>query len=157
MYDKGNKVPHRGAFSSGMVCYHQDGCHVQDILKAIFSQESDKDILEYHISKRWTKDALKQVDWIGMQKFLNQLSPITQCNAVQMIHNWQNMGYQKGQFFDSTANETNNVHAPTTRHCLTTCPMGCGYIKNPFHFMICTSKLMCEARQKGINTIRREL
>lgn len=110
-----NPLTHCGAFHSGMVCFHQDGYHIQDIFKAISSHKSDKSLLDSYISKRWMMEALEKVDWPGMYKFLNLLSPIVRCNAIQMLHNWQNTGFQQGQFFDSSCEGLNFSVSKTTR------------------------------------------
>jgi hypothetical protein len=93
----------RGAFYSGEVCYHQDGAHIQDISKAISSIDSDYAIIQYYLSKGWSMDRLKRVEWVGMEKFLSNQSPITRCNTIQMMHDWQNTGLQKKKFYEQSA------------------------------------------------------
>jgi hypothetical protein len=146
---------HRGVFYSGVVCFHQDGYHIQDIFKAISSHESDKNLLDYYVSKGWMMEALEKVDWPGMHKFLNLLSPIACCNAIQMLHNWQNTGYQKGQFFYSSCDGANLTAEQNTRQHITKCPLGCNQVETLFHFITCPSSKMCKARRKGLTTIKR--
>jgi hypothetical protein len=78
IYNENMTIYQQGAFHSGIVCYHQDGCHVQNITNAVSSRESDGRLLEYYQSKGWAKDSLLHVDWIAMGKFLNTLSPMMQ-------------------------------------------------------------------------------
>jgi hypothetical protein len=154
MYKFNLPSPHRGVFHSGIVCFHQNGFHIQDIFKAVSSHESDKDLIDYYISKGWTMTALERVDWPGMQKFLKSLSPILRCNAIQMLHDWQNTGYQKGQFYDSSQGDSGATIGSAARTRLTECPMGCGQPELPFHFMTCKCDKMSEARRKGLSTIK---
>jgi hypothetical protein len=157
VYKLKKKPPHRGFYFSGTVCFHQNGYHIQDIYKAISSHESDKALIDYYLSKGWTIAALEKVDWPGMQKFLKYLSPIVRCNAIQMLHNWQNTGYQKGLFFDASQEGSCPAHNEKIKDRLTTCPFGCGHTETPFHFMTCTSSQLYEARCTGLNTLRRAL
>jgi hypothetical protein len=96
-YTNDSEYVEQGAFYSGVVCCHQDGAHIQDISKAILSIDSNYDKIQYYLSKGWTMDTLKHVEWVGMEKFLSNQSPIVQCNTIQMMHDWQNTGLQKIQ------------------------------------------------------------
>jgi hypothetical protein len=67
---KSDLVAHqRGVFLAGQVCFHQEGCHVQNITNVISSRESDQHMLDYYRSKGWTDEALLHVDWIAMEFF----------------------------------------------------------------------------------------
>jgi hypothetical protein len=89
--------PHRGAFHSGVVCFHQKGFHVQQMENTISARESDNLLLEYYMDHGWTRANLQGVDWINMETFLKCRHPIERCNIIQLMHDWQNMGYQKSQ------------------------------------------------------------
>jgi hypothetical protein len=138
----------RGAFYSGKVCYHQDGTHVQDIKKAISSIDSNYDLIQYYLSKGWKMENLQQVDSIEMEKFMKKQTPISRCNIVQMIHDWQNMGSQKQKFYYS-GHSTHNMMQSTieTGKQLVKCPLGCTQKESPFHFMKCTSDVMTDTRE----------
>jgi hypothetical protein len=95
-YAKQIITPQHGVFHAGMVCYHQQGHHVQNIHKnAISSRESNTNMIDYYTSKGWTFDALEAIDWITMGKFLIQQHPIERCKIIQLMHDWQHTGYQK--------------------------------------------------------------
>jgi hypothetical protein len=157
-YSNTSEPTERGAFYAGIVCYHQDGAHVQDITKAISSIDSDYDLLQYYISKGWTMDSLKLVDWIGMETFMKNQSPIVRCKIVQMIHDWQNTGTQKQKIFDaggSTTTPAKSLHE--TRERVGKCPLGCNNTEVPFHFMKCMTDVMIATRVKGLETIAKGL
>jgi hypothetical protein len=157
-YTTDTEVVERGAFYSGIVCYHQDGKHIQDITKAISSIDSDFDILKYYQTKNWTYDALKNVDWVGLEKFLKHLSPIQRCNTIQMMHNWQNTGSQKQKFHNSSnAKHTHDTTHNDVNTRLGRCPLGCGREESPFHYMKCTTDTMSEVRNKGIDDLTKGL
>jgi hypothetical protein len=153
-------IPQRGAFYSGKVCFHQDGFHVQDITKAISSRESDDHLLAYYKSKGWTESALLHVDWTAMEKFLLTQSPTARCHTIQLMHNWQNTGYQKKQF-SGTIGPTRGISSGTTHEPSTDreskCPLGCGCVEYPFHYMQCRHDTMYEARTNGIITLTKGL
>ncbi len=148
----------RGAFLSGEVCYHQDGAHVQDITKAISSIDSDFTIIQYYLSKGWKMKNLQQVDWIGMEKFMKKQSPISRCNIVQMIHDWQNTGSQKEKFFYSDSLKQRITQSVIDKgERLSKCPMGCKKTEVPFHFMKCMSDVMVDTRTKGLTDLGKGL
>jgi hypothetical protein len=107
IYKEDLPIPQRGFYHSGVVCFHQEGCHVQNINNAVASRESDGRLLDYYKSKGWTDDSLLNVDWIAIEKFLNTLSPIVRCNTIQLMHNWQNTGSQKLQFHNTLSGSAN--------------------------------------------------
>jgi hypothetical protein len=74
-----------------------------------------------------------------------------------MPHNWQNTGYQKGQFFDAAVEGNAISNAGIINQRVTVCPLGCGQIESPFHFMTCPSSRLCEAYQEGLITLKRSL
>jgi hypothetical protein len=160
IYKEDLPIPQRGFYHSGVVCFHQEGFHVQNINNAIASRESDGRLLAYYKSKGWTEDSLLYVDWIAMEKFLLTLSPIVRCNTIQLMHNWQNTGYQKLQFHNaihkdvdpSSLESDNNTALRDSR-----CPLGCGRLEEPFHYMQCTTDTMFAAREKGLSTLREGL
>jgi hypothetical protein len=137
-YAKQYLSPQRGVFLVGTVCLHQNGHHVQDIYNAISSRETDKDLLDYYVSKGWTMDTLEGVDWVALGKFLKRRHPIERCKIVQTMHDWQNTGSQKEQFLQSQ--EGNYIHAndaegPISYSRVAECPFHCGYDESPFHYM----------------------
>jgi hypothetical protein len=98
--------------------------------------------------------SLESVDWVGLQKFLKTQSPISRCKILQSMHNWQNTGYQKRQFSLSSAghnqcSDTGNVER---------CPLGCGHVEHPFHYMYCQEQEEMSIQQdKELLTIKKEL
>jgi ribonuclease HI len=106
-YEKNVPPPHRGAFHAGEVCFHQMGFHVQKIKNAITARESDTCLLEYYKQSGWTTTSLELVDWYHLEQFLKQCHPIERCNIIQLMHNWQNTGYQQRQI--SSEQQSNEV------------------------------------------------
>jgi hypothetical protein len=160
IYTKNLEVPQRGIFFSGQVCYHQQGYHIQDITNAISARESDQQMLDYYKSKGWYDNALLQVDWSALGKFLKTQSPMVRCNTVKLMHNWQNTGSQKRQFSTPQSNSHQSYSEvlglkQTDREFRY--PLGCGHAEVPFHYMHCTSDMMMAARDKGIATLTKKL
>lgn len=97
-YKQGYLSPERGMFLSGVVCFHQQGHHVQNLYDTISARESEQHLLDYCQRKGWTLDTLEWIDWPHIKIFLSQNSPTTRCKILQSMHNWQHTGYQKQQF-----------------------------------------------------------
>jgi hypothetical protein len=160
IYREDLPIPQRGFYHSGVVCFHQEGCHVQNINNAVASRESDGRLLDYYKSKGWTEDSLLHVDWIAMEKFLNTLSPIVRCNTIQLMHNWQNTGSQKLQFHNALHKGVNPHSVDGSNSTAlrdSQCPLGCGCLEEPFHYIQCTVDTMFEAREKGLSTLKQGL
>jgi hypothetical protein len=148
----------RGDSYSGEVCYHQDGAHIQDISKAISSIDSDYDIIQYYLSKGWSMDRLKRVEWVGMETFLSNQSPITCCNTIQMMHDWQNTGSQKKKFYEQSASLDGNISINDEKSKrLGKCPLGCNHQEDPFHFVKCKADVMYTTRETGLLTLSKGL
>jgi hypothetical protein len=74
-YKKHEIPPHRGAFHSGIVCFHQQGFHVQKIQNAKSARESDANLLEYYTSHGLRTSNLEKVDWKNLEFFLKRCHP----------------------------------------------------------------------------------
>jgi hypothetical protein len=160
-YNKCKSIPHRGAFHSGKVCYHQKGFHVQKIQNAIMARESDANLLTYYKQHGWSENALELVDWRQIEKFLRRRHLIERCNIIQLMHDWQHTGYQQMKFESrqGTPASSDSHSCPTIQSLETTgqCIFECGSIEKPFHYMQCRSELLSTARAKGRERIEKDL
>jgi hypothetical protein len=160
-YKKEETPPHRGAFHSGVVCFHQKGFHVQKVTNAIMSRESDSSIIDYYLAHGWDEESLLLVDWTNLEKFMKRRHPIERCNIIQLMHDWQNTGYQQIQFQHKNSQKvlTDNVlgHATKTDENLGACVFECGKMETPFHYMHCTSDILMTARSNGKDKLDKEL
>jgi hypothetical protein len=156
-YDKRQNIPQRGAFKSGVVCFHQMGFHVQNIYNAISSRESDNELLDYYKTHGWHEDTLVLVDWMNIGKFLSRCHPIERCNVIQTMHNWQNTGHQKRQFYKASGQYDNTASSDTLAAEVGLCPLHCGCIEVPFHYMHCKSDILRQSRQQGKSVLKKAL
>ena len=85
------KRPH---YQGAQVTFSQEDIHRQDIRDMVEQHESNNDIDEYYKKKGWTDEQLKQIDWKTIGKFLQKLTPGKRCNAIQLLHGWQNTNKQ---------------------------------------------------------------
>jgi hypothetical protein len=153
-YELGSISPERGSFLSGVVCFHQQGHHVQNIHDAISARESDQRLLEYYQSKGWTMESLEWIDWPHLQIFLKQNSPTARCKILQSMHNWQHTGYQKQQFEINTNIPSEKMSKGNDQYL---CPLGCGHLENPFHYVYCQSDQMRIQRKEELTTLTKGL
>jgi hypothetical protein len=159
-YAKHTISPQRGVFLAGTVCFHQRGHHVQNIYNAISSRETDQDLLDHYVAKGWTLEALEKVEWVALGTFLKRRHPIERCKAIQTMHNWQNTGYQKQLFSNYDHGHTGDSNSACNYLPSETqieCPLRCGHVEIPFHYMQCTSTILSDARILGIEKLEKSL
>ena len=65
--------------------------------KMIENSNCKENINECYKQKGWSKHQLDPISWTSIRDYLSKLSPIKRCNMIQLMHNWQNTGLQKGR------------------------------------------------------------
>jgi hypothetical protein len=70
------------------------------------------------------------------------------------MHDWQNTGYQKQQFSQESASSGSCLLPPDKQ---SECPLQCGHLETPFHYMQCFSTILSDARQLGIEQLEKSL
>jgi hypothetical protein len=159
-YEKQEPPKHRGAFHSGIVCYHQKGFHVQRIRNAISARESDDSLIQYYLDHGWTMQLISLVDWINMESFLKTRHPIDRCNIIQSMHDWQHTGSQKSKFMPRRcSDEHGDNHKSEGQYgeYEGECPFECGHTESPFHYMQCTGDILSTARKIGKEALEQSL
>ena len=79
---------------------------------------------------------------------LKKVPPIKKNRIIQVLHDWQNVGKQKGKFRDSRIEK--KVDPPlqpaaeeTSTH---KCPFGCGEVEDHLHYVKCQAPAAKEGR-----------
>ena len=60
----------------------------------VYTPSSSKSILHREERETAVDEQLKQIDWKTIGKFLQKLTPGKRCNAIQLLHGWQNTNKQ---------------------------------------------------------------
>ena len=81
----------------------------------------------------WDDDTFDAVDWTAFEASMKKLTVHKGINMAKYIFNWQNTGHQKQLFEDSQAESEGREPA-----WVGLCPMGCGEVETPKHFLQCT-------------------
>ena len=63
------------------------------------------------------------IEWQGIGQCHGKMKDIKVTNGLNMVHGWQNDGYQKDLFYED--NQDNM------------CPAGCGMVKRRLNFVSC--------------------
>jgi hypothetical protein len=76
------------------------------------------------------------------------------------MHDWQNMGHQKRQFYLalSTPGGGNSMTSDNgSSEEVGKCPLHCGCYEAPFHYMICRSDILLKSREDGKSVMKTAL
>ena len=132
-----------------MGLYEYDGHEISDLRRYLLRTINGTALMDYYRSKRgWHSRVFTTIDWEALDLLLKAKRPIENNRLIQLIHNWQNTGYQKGQFRDSKLDQ--DAYEPTTAekndHL---CPSGCGLSEGSLHYMTCEADTMVSHREKA--------
>ena len=95
----------------------------------------------------WSEETFMLVDWDAFNIFMGRLSASKRAKVIKLQHNWQNTGYQKGLFLRN-AGESDEATV------VERCPMGCGALEIPLHYLACSKiNSQCEV-WRGVKGIK---
>ena len=133
-----------------------EGKDVEDLRKYLLKRTNGDDILNYYRERRgWDRDIIQTIDWEAVDNLLRKTTPLQKNRLMQMMHNWQNVGAQKGKMRDSRLGK-NLIPPPqltmeeTDIHL---CPNGCGENEENMHYVRCQD----DKFKKQRDSLRREM
>ena len=145
----------------GMWIVDSNGIQLHDYRSLAYLKVKGQDLLTYLCDRnQWTKQTYHSIDWISLSKRLQQLKKSKQMSYIQLIHNWQNTGYQKQQFARSKyqnrkvgdSEEERLIDREITR--CGQCPYKCGNVETHLHYLVCTNTEARRKRTAAINKMR---
>ena len=83
--------------------------------------------------EQWDDDTFDAVDWLSLEASLKKIPVHKRINITKYMFNWQNTGDQKQLFEDGLARTENRA-----AHQVNLCPMGCGEVETPQHYLQCS-------------------
>ena len=132
-----------------MSLYENDGTEISNLRQYLTHTINGTILKDYYRTKRnWHSRVFHTIDWEALETLLKSKRPIMQNRLIQLIHNWQHTGYQKGQFRDSKNEDDTYEHREEDRNAHL-CPSGCGITEKAMHYMVCTAKVMEDFREKS--------
>ena len=116
------------------------GREIINIRKYLEMRTNGKEILKYYDERRnWKEGIIKTIDWEGLNALIKRAGPIQKNRIIQVLHNWQNVGHQKGKFRDARlGREIDPPLQPTEdEKTIHLCPNGCGMTEKSMHYVHC--------------------
>ena len=85
----------------------QDGLVIQNLRKYLLRSKNGEELLNYYRDKKgWHSRTLSKIDWEATESLLRRANPIKKNRLIQVMHDWQNVGRQKGKFRDAKIKST---------------------------------------------------
>ena len=151
----------RPNFSTSTLSIHNDkDVHISDLRKYMIEKMNGARMIQYYEDRRgWTKEILAMIEWEGIDVMLRQARPIRRIKIVKLMHNWQNVGRQKGKIRDAKLKlETDNPLQPTKEEIdCHLCPGECGEEEGHLHYLSCQEKTAKTARRVLIRKVLTKL
>ena len=107
-------------------------------------------MMEYYKKRRgWNEKVMSSIEWEGIASTIRNAHPLKRIKLVQLLHNWQNTGQQKGKFRDARlgqATETPNMETEEEKICHLVCPEECGEHEEELHYLECPTENMIQKK-----------
>ena len=128
-----------------------EGLAIRDLRKYMLRTKNGEEILNYYREKKgWHSRVFSVIDWEALESLLRKASPIKKNRLIQVLHDWQNVGRQKGKFRDSRLGKMVEppLQATMEEETIHLCPMGCGLQEDHLHHVRCSVPSMINKRKK---------
>jgi hypothetical protein len=145
---------------SAIALYNKEGVYITDVHKYMTERVNGKRLLHYYREKRgWGRCIAQQINWEGIQGMLKKSTPTKRIQRIKMMHNWQNIGWQKGQIRNARMRlDTDRERAPTVEEkSCHLCPEGCSEEENKMHYLHCGTARTRTARARMIAKVLQRL
>ena len=130
---------------------NQEGVSVQNLRKYLLRTTNGEDLLDYYRKKKgWHSRVFSQIDWEALENLLRRANPIKKNRHIQTMHDWKNVGHQKGLIRDARLNKQVDppIQATVEETTIHMCPLGCGEMEDQFHFVKCQAPTAIVEREK---------
>ena len=82
--------------------YTKNEVQIIDLRKFMVNNKNGKELETYIKEKRgWDDNTMSNIEWEGIEGMMKSAGPNRRTRLVQLLHNWQNIGAQKGKFKDA--------------------------------------------------------
>ena len=140
--NKNNKVRRATYSTSALNLYTKEGLQIEKFHHHRTIKKNGVIMKQYYKDRRgWDAIILGKIDWEGLDATLKTYGPITCNHIMQLMHNWQNVGWQQAQF-----REASGAQPGTTMEEEVLCPMGCKEVEVPLHYLYCQEDIMIKER-----------
>ena len=148
-----NEQRPRPTFSTTVISlYNSEDMQIINLREYMVEQVNGAMVGEYYRKRKgWTRETLECIEWEGIESTLKPTSPLRRTKLIQMLHNWQNVGAQKGKFRDARIKINSDNPLPPTEEEITChlCPEGCGEEERELHYLHCPTTAAKEKRSRS--------
>jgi hypothetical protein len=133
------------------------GTIIDNIREYVINQTVGKQMEQYLLDRNphWSSPIMETINWKAHTMALKRKKPIQRMKAVQLIHDWQNVGIQKG-LFESSRKGGSSLSSKEYKK-LITCPMNCGEKENRMHYLRCNNINIQSKRKSEIEKLATNL
>ena len=143
-----------------LAVYDKRDVMIHDVRKYMTEKINGEQLMEYMKKRRgWDKKIFESIEWEGIDGMMRNSNPTRRTKIVQMIHNWQNTGSQKGKMRDArlkTYSDDPIEPDQEERNCHL-CPAGCGEEETSMHYLHCPTINLVKAREGLVTTVIRKM
>ena len=140
--------------------YTKNEVQITNLRKYIVRTKNGKELEQFLKDKKgWDDEIFNDVEWEGIESLLKSAGPNRRTRLVQLLHNWQNVGAQKGRFRDSRLRlDSDNPLNPTEEEVdCHKCQEGCDEVESNLHYLECPTTHSRERRLVGIKKVIQRL
>jgi hypothetical protein len=140
--------------------YDSKDKYISDIRRYITETVNGERMIDYMMTRRqWSLPVMHTIEWEGLEGLMRKANPIRRTRLLKMIHNWQNVGKQKGIMRDARLKlDSETPLAPTMEEInCELCPEGCKEVEGKMHFIHCPTDTAIAARTTLIRQVLRRL
>ena len=145
------KVP-RPVFSMSVaVLKTKEGLAIQNLQRYLLKTRNGEELLDYYRKRKgWHSRVISTIDWEALEMMLKKSSAIKKNRIIQVLHDWQNVGKQKGKFRNARLAKMADppLQATVEEETIHLCPFECGETEDPLHYVRCQNKGAMESREK---------
>ena len=104
----------------------------------------------YRKKKGWHSRVLSTIDWEAIEALIRKATPTKKNRIIQVLHDWQNVGKQKGKFRDSRLGKIVEPPLQPTVEEISAhkCPLGCGATEDHLHYVKCQAPKALHEREQ---------
>ena len=148
---EGSDIQKQPFSTTNVLLKTQDGLVIQNLRRFLLREKNGEELLDYYrVKKGWHSRIFNKIDWEAIDSLLRRADPIKKNRIIQVMHDWQNIGRQKGKFRDARLlKKAEHPLQPTIEEkTIHLCPNGCGEVEDHLHYVKCADKAMVIERTK---------
>ena len=155
------KVKKKNVLSTEVISlFNNDEIQISNLRRYMVQRINGKELQDYMMKRKgWTSDIMSTIEWEGVESLMKSAGSTQRSKLIQLLHNWQNTGRQKGKFRDARLKLDSEEPLKATEeeiHCHE-CPDGCNEEETDLHYLNCQAPHAIKRRGECIIKVLRRL